>query len=56
MVSRKARARRALLRRVCCYQRGARRTLRFTIEEGGVEAQRALATALSRAVVRVSLD
>jgi hypothetical protein len=34
----------------------ARRNLRFALEEGGVDAQRALATALSRAVVQVSLD
>jgi len=34
----------------------AMRNLRFALEEGEVDAQRALATALSRAVVQVSLD
>ncbi len=35
---------------------GARRNLRFALEEGGVDAQRALATELSRAVVQVAND
>jgi hypothetical protein len=34
----------------------ARRNLRFALEEGGVDAQRALATGLSRVVMQVSVD
>jgi hypothetical protein len=55
MASRKARPRRAVASGVL-LSAGARRNLRFALEEGGVDAQRALPTELSRAVVQVAND